>query len=282
VKDKNQEKQLRKHIAQEIEGQDVQTAKATLPADAGKNKGLNKTQVGTDGGVWHPGGSKKTQIGTEGGVWHPGKSLKGNKAEGTGDATGWRGPVTGKGNKTHSPKENAGNAEAIGGNVKGEAVSKKGHQKSQKTATFPNANTLTGDQTGQTTTRENHKQQKSKTQNFNQLGQGAGTGKGKGKGAKPSATPLQLNPAILSDRRMKTNISFVGWSPMGIPIYRFSYIKEPNKRYQGTIAQAVARIRPDAVIWKDGLMFVDYSRLDVQMEELPQGSKEDGSTSPSY
>lgn len=92
-----------------------------------------------------------------------------------------------------------------------------------------------------------------------------------GKGNKPGATP---NPAaaaaLLSDLRVKTNVSFVGWSPMGIPIYRFSYISEPNKRYQGTIAQALTRIRPEAVISRNGLMYVDYSQLDVEMGELPE------------
>ena len=62
----------------------------------------------------------------------------------------------------------------------------------------------------------------------------------------------------------------MGWSPKGIPIYQFSYITEPNKRYQGTIAQAISQLRPDAVIRKNGLMYVDYSRLDIRMEELPR------------
>jgi hypothetical protein len=112
----------------------------------------------------------------------------------------------------------------------------------------------------------------------------AGTQSGKhgGKKGKPDAAPVQGNAvrvpsaALLSDLRVKNNISFVGWSPMGIPIYRFSYITEPNKRYQGTIAQAIVPIRPDAVIWQNGVMFVDYSRLDVEMEELPSASVEDG------
>ena len=75
--------------------------------------------------------------------------------------------------------------------------------------------------------------------------------------------------AVMSDLRMKRNVTLVGWSPMGIPIYQFSYINQPNKRYQGTIAQAIARSRPDAIIWRHGIMWVDYSRLDVRMEELP-------------
>ncbi len=92
-----------------------------------------------------------------------------------------------------------------------------------------------------------------------------------GGGAKQKPTPksnAQSN-AVLSDLRMKKNVTLVGWSPMGIPIYQFSYINQPNKRYQGTIAQAIARSRPDAIIWRHGLMWVDYSRLDVRMEELP-------------
>ena len=85
----------------------------------------------------------------------------------------------------------------------------------------------------------------------------------------------------MSDLRVKKNISFVGWSPMGIPIYQFSYINQPNKRYQGTIAQAIIDIRPDAIIWRDGIMWVDYSRLDIQMEELPSTwVEEDGRMNP--
>ena len=87
-----------------------------------------------------------------------------------------------------------------------------------------------------------------------------------------SGGPVQTarSAAVLSDLRLKNNISFVGWSPMGIPIYRFSYTTEPNKRYQGTIAQALILVRPDAVVVQNGLMFVDYSQLDIAMEELPR------------
>ncbi len=94
-------------------------------------------------------------------------------------------------------------------------------------------------------------------------------------GGSGSGQPVRFPAAAASDLRVKNNISFVGWSPMGIPIYRFSYITEPNKRYQGTIAQAIIPIRPDAVILQNGLMFVDYSRLDVAMEELPPQSGSD-------
>ena len=99
---------------------------------------------------------------------------------------------------------------------------------------------------------------------------GPGTGKGaKGKGVKPSPTPTRVSPALLSDRSTKTKIRFIGRSPKGIPIYQFSYRNQPNKRYQGTIAQEIIQARPDAVVRRDGLMFVDYSRLDVVMRELP-------------
>jgi hypothetical protein len=104
----------------------------------------------------------------------------------------------------------------------------------------------------------------------------AGTqGGGAGHGANPQPTAPATNALRLSDLRVKNNVSFVGRSPRGVPIYRFSYVTEPNKRYQGTIAQAVAPIRPDAVIWQNGLMLVDYSRLDLEMEELPSASVEE-------
>ncbi len=116
--------------------------------------------------------------------------------------------------------------------------------------------------------------------------QSGGSGGKKGKQDKPDPNragtqPARFPAALLSDLRVKNNISFVGWSPMRIPIYRFSYTTEPNKRYQGTIAQAIIPIRPDAVIVQNGLMFVDYSQLDIAMEELPSASvEEDGHVNP--
>ena len=127
-------------------------------------------------------------------------------------------------------------------------------------------------------TGKHHKQKEvsyGQTQNSNQEG-GNWARKGKTKtppkGHEPHPTTVSpaADPAALSDVRAKTDISFVGWSPMGIPIYRFSYINEPNKRYQGTIAQAISRIRPEAVTSRDGFLFVDYSQLDVEMQELPE------------
>ena len=138
VNDKNQEKQLRKQIAQENEGRDGQTAKATLPASLGKGRGVNKTQVQNDAGEWRPGGAKNTKNGTEGGAWHPGKSLKRQK----GNGTGWSGAGAGKGKKTRAPNENAVDAGAPGAGGTGEEHAGDGRGGKKHNATgFKNANT---------------------------------------------------------------------------------------------------------------------------------------------
>ena len=157
---------------------------------------------------------------------------------------------------------------AAGNNTKKVAHSGSGGQtgsggsgkKSKRTSHVAN---VAGTQSG----RSGGKKGKTDLQDANRAGTQVGGG---GQG-----NAVRFPAAAASDLRVKNNISFVGWSPMGIPIYRFSYTTEPNKRYQGTIAQAIIPIRPDAVILQNGLMFVDYSRLDIAMEELPPPSRSD-------
>ena len=70
--------------------------------------------------------------------------------------------------------------------------------------------------------------------------------------------------AMMSDIRMKENISQTGVSPSGIPIYQFNY-KGDNKKYSGTMAQDLIKLgMKDAVSKMDnGYYGVHYNMIDV-------------------
>ena len=73
--------------------------------------------------------------------------------------------------------------------------------------------------------------------------------------------------AMLSDIRLKENITKTGVSESGIPIYTFSY-KNENQVWSGTIAQDLIKMgREDAVtITDNGYYAVYYDMIDVDME----------------
>ncbi len=77
--------------------------------------------------------------------------------------------------------------------------------------------------------------------------------------------------SLFSDDRLKYNINRVGNSKQGIPIYTFKYRFDGKHgpTYKGTSAQDLISMgREDAVgtTEKDGFYYVDYSKLDVNME----------------
>jgi len=72
-----------------------------------------------------------------------------------------------------------------------------------------------------------------------------------------------IGSAIISDIRFKENIKKVGTSSSGTNVYRWNYIGSPQ-RYQGVIAQEV----PWACVDKDGIKYVDYSKVDVDFQEV--------------
>ena len=79
--------------------------------------------------------------------------------------------------------------------------------------------------------------------------------------------------SILSDDRLKYNITRIGNSKKGIPIYTFKYRHEGQHgpTYKGTSAQDLLEMgRDDAVVQKekDGFYSVDYSKLDVDFEQV--------------
>lgn len=69
-------------------------------------------------------------------------------------------------------------------------------------------------------------------------------------------------PLFNSDIRLKTDITSIGTSPSGIPIYTFKY-KGEKEIYQGVMAQELAKINPDAVVEINGYYAVDYTQTDV-------------------
>ena len=72
----------------------------------------------------------------------------------------------------------------------------------------------------------------------------------------------------LSDARLKTDVTRVGTSPSGLPIYTYRYLGLAPL-YEGVMAQDLLALRPDAVTEHPlGLLTVDYSRLDVDFRRL--------------
>ena len=79
--------------------------------------------------------------------------------------------------------------------------------------------------------------------------------------------------AMMSDDRLKSTYNRVGTSPSGVPIYTFRYKHEGDHGpwYTGTSAQDLLEMgRDDAVVQKekDGFYYVDYSKLDVEFEQV--------------
>ena len=77
----------------------------------------------------------------------------------------------------------------------------------------------------------------------------------------------------MSDDRLKSTYNRVGTSPSGVPVYTFRYKHEGDHGpwYTGTSAQDLLEMgRDDAVVQKekDGFYYVDYSKLDVEFEQV--------------
>lgn len=70
-----------------------------------------------------------------------------------------------------------------------------------------------------------------------------------------------------SDKRIKHNYHIVGKSPSGINIWEFSYLGS-NDRYVGVMADEIEKCQPDAVIYNNGFMSVDYNKIDVEFKKV--------------
>jgi len=66
-----------------------------------------------------------------------------------------------------------------------------------------------------------------------------------------------------SDRRLKENIEKVGISPSGVNVYEFNY-KGGDTRYRGAMADE----NPEASIERNGIKYLDYSKIDVNFEVI--------------
>jgi hypothetical protein len=75
-------------------------------------------------------------------------------------------------------------------------------------------------------------------------------------------------PNTPSDVRLKTDITEVGTTVMGLPLYQFRYI-DGTQRFEGVMAQDVIQKMPDAVTkGDDGYYRVYYARLGIRMRPV--------------
>jgi hypothetical protein len=71
-----------------------------------------------------------------------------------------------------------------------------------------------------------------------------------------------------SDIRIKADITEVGTTVLGLPLYQFRYI-DGTRRFEGVMAQDVIEKMPEAVIMgDDGFYRVNYARLGIKMRPV--------------
>jgi len=71
-----------------------------------------------------------------------------------------------------------------------------------------------------------------------------------------------------SDVRLKTDITRIGTSAHGLPLYTFRYIGEADL-YEGVMAQDVLPVMPSAVsVAQDGYYRVDYEQLGIPFRRV--------------
>ena len=92
--------------------------------------------------------------------------------------------------------------------------------------------------------------------NFNAQNQARSQTLGSIAGLAGSALPFLFMP---SDRRVKRDIVHVGWL-RDLPLYAFRYVGSAVRQV-GVMAQDVARLKPDAVVERDGILHVNYGAL---------------------
>lgn len=74
---------------------------------------------------------------------------------------------------------------------------------------------------------------------------------------------------VYSDSRLKENISLIGKSKSGIPLYEFNY-KGSMEKYQGTMAQDLLTMNRKDVVTQDndGYYMVNYNKIDIDLIKL--------------
>ena len=76
----------------------------------------------------------------------------------------------------------------------------------------------------------------------------------------------KIAPLFMSDIRVKHDITWVGETAFGIPLYTFRYVEGfgPDGIFEGVMAQDLLLTNPDAVVhMPDGHLAVDYSMIDA-------------------
>jgi hypothetical protein len=73
---------------------------------------------------------------------------------------------------------------------------------------------------------------------------------------------------LISDSRLKDNVTRIGTTAKGLPLYSFSYIGK-SEVYAGVMAQDVLNVMPEAVLTDpSGYYRVDYAKLGLRMLRL--------------
>jgi hypothetical protein len=71
-----------------------------------------------------------------------------------------------------------------------------------------------------------------------------------------------------SDRRLKDDITGIGTTVYGLPLYRFRY-RDREGLYEGVMADDVLRVKPSAVSYgEDGFLRVNYRSLGLEMRRV--------------
>ena len=79
-----------------------------------------------------------------------------------------------------------------------------------------------------------------------------------------------------SDMRLKIIIKKIGQSNWNLNIYLFRYISDPERVYQGVIAQELLNTKYELAVSTDqnGFYQVDYSKIDVEFKEIDYAKKD--------
>ena len=73
---------------------------------------------------------------------------------------------------------------------------------------------------------------------------------------------------VESDRRLKTDATWVGLTGDAIPVWRYRY-KGTAQVFEGVMAQDVAMRRPDALVTRsNGFLAVNYTRLGTDLRQV--------------
>ncbi len=73
--------------------------------------------------------------------------------------------------------------------------------------------------------------------------------------------------AVISDTRLKTDVTRVGTADNGLPLYHFRYLGQ-SQVWEGVMAQDVLTHTPQAVSELGGYYMVDYGKLGLEMRPV--------------